>query len=93
MDAFVCRYRVYPHRFPLPLLDVRRSVRYMRANPDRFGIDPQKIAVIGCSAGGHLAALLSNYMKNICIRASVFFSRVIQIGPCYQVSKPTVVGT
>ncbi len=65
MDAFVCQYRVSPHRFPLPLLDLRRSVRFVRANAARFGIDPAKIAVMGSSAGGHLAALTSTYTAPI----------------------------
>jgi len=94
MDAFVCRYRVFPHRFPLPLLDVRRSVRYIRANADRFGIDPQKIAVIGCSAGGHLAALLSNYMKPIdyegCDEIDDFSPYPNASALCYSVIHPTI---
>jgi len=65
MDAFVCQYRVSPHRFPLPLLDVRRAIRFVRANAERFGIDPNKVAVMGSSAGGHLAALVSNYDRDI----------------------------
>ena len=59
MDAFVCEYRVNPHRFPLPLLDARRAVRFVRANAEKFGIDKNKVAIMGSSAGGHLAALTS----------------------------------
>ena len=59
--AFVCEYRVHPHTFPLPLLDARRALRYVRAHAADFGIDRNKIAVMGSSAGGHLAALLSTY--------------------------------
>lgn len=65
MDAFVCPYRVFPHLFPLPLLDARRAVRYVRANAEKFGINPDKIAVMGSSAGGHLAALVSTYTAPI----------------------------
>lgn len=65
MDAFVCEYRVAPHRFPLPLLDIRRAIRYVRANAEKYGIDPAKIAVMGSSAGGHLAALVSTYTDKI----------------------------
>lgn len=65
MDAFVCQYRVSPHRFPLPLLDIRRAIRLVRAKAEVFGIDPNKIAVMGSSAGGHLAALVSNYKDPI----------------------------
>ena len=65
MDAFVCQYRVAPHRFPLPLLDIRRAIRLVRSKAEEFGIDPNKIAVMGSSAGGHLAAMVSNYKKAI----------------------------
>lgn len=61
MDAFVVKNRVSPCRFPLPLLDARRAVRFVRANFDKFGIDKDRVAVMGSSAGGHLAALLSTF--------------------------------
>lgn len=65
LDCFVLQYRVSPDRFPAPLLDARRAVRFIRANAEKFGIDPNKIAVMGSSAGGHLAAFLSTYKKKI----------------------------
>ena len=65
LNAFTVDYRVSPNRFPLPLLDARRAVRFVRENAERFGIDPHKIAVMGSSAGGHLAALLSTYREPI----------------------------
>ncbi len=63
--AFVCDYRVSPHRFPLPLLDARRAVRAVRSKAAEYGIDKNKIAVMGSSAGGHLAAFVSTYYKDI----------------------------
>lgn len=65
MDAFVLDYRVAPCRFPLPLLDARRAMRFIRSNAQRFGVDGGRIAVMGSSAGGHLAALLSTYKNAI----------------------------
>lgn len=65
IDAFVLQYRVSPHRFPLELLDARRAVRYVRHNAEKFGINPDKIAVMGSSAGGHLAAMVSTYRDGI----------------------------
>lgn len=59
--AFVCQYRVAPHRFPLPLLDARRAMRYVRHHSREYGIDPQKVYLMGSSAGGHLTALTSTY--------------------------------
>lgn len=65
MDAFVVDYRVAPNSFPLPLLDARRAVRFVRANAEKFGVDKNKIAAMGSSAGGHLVAMLSTYTKEI----------------------------
>ena len=61
MNCFVLEYRVAPNRFPIPLLDARRAIRYVRANAEKFGIDPGKIAIMGSSAGGHLAATAATY--------------------------------
>ncbi len=41
------------------ILDLQRAVRFIRANAERFGIDPQKIGVTGSSAGGHLSLMLA----------------------------------
>ncbi len=63
--AFVVDYRVSPHRFPLPLLDARRAIRYVRFYAEKYGIDKNKVAIMGSSAGGHLAALTSTYYEPI----------------------------
>jgi acetyl esterase/lipase len=51
-------YRLLPgHRFPHPLDDVRRGIRHVRAHAAELGIDPERIALLGLSAGAHLALL------------------------------------
>ena len=51
-------YRLAPeHRFPAPLDDVRHGLRYVRAHAAEFGIDPSRLALVGVSAGAHLAML------------------------------------
>ena len=65
ITAFVCDYRVHPHKFPLPLLDARRAVQLVRFMADEYKIDKKKIAVMGSSAGGHLAALVSTYYEEL----------------------------
>ena len=65
IDAFVCQYRVRPDRFPFPLLDARRAVRYVRYHAEEYGLNPDKIGVMGSSAGGNLAALISTYRDEI----------------------------
>jgi|GEM_PF-2662827 len=44
--------------FPAQIQDCKCAVRYLRANAAKYGIDPDRIAVWGCSAGGHLAAMM-----------------------------------
>jgi len=45
-------------KYPAALYNIKSAVRWTRANADKFGIDPDKIAVSGCSAGGQLAMLV-----------------------------------
>jgi acetyl esterase/lipase len=61
LAAFVLQYRLKPYSQDVALLDAKRSVRLLRARSAEFGIDPNRIAVIGFSAGGHLAANLSTH--------------------------------
>ncbi|MFD1135414.1 alpha/beta hydrolase [Paenibacillus urinalis] len=56
ISAFVLKYRITPHRQPAALSDARRAVQYVRASSDKYGINPNKIAMLGFSAGGHLTA-------------------------------------
>lgn len=53
--AFVLNYRLAPYKHPAELTDALRSIRFVRHNADKFGIKKDKIAILGFSAGGHLA--------------------------------------
>lgn len=44
--------------FPAPIEDCKSAIRWLRANAEEYGIDPERFGVWGSSAGGHLAALL-----------------------------------
>jgi acetyl esterase/lipase len=57
--AFVLNYRVAPYRYPVPLQDAQRAMRWLRAHAAELGIDARRLGVVGSSAGGHLAALLA----------------------------------
>lgn len=60
VTAFVLRYRMGDkYQYPVPLEDAQRAVRWVRANAAEYGIDPQRIGIMGFSAGGHLAAMES----------------------------------
>jgi acetyl esterase/lipase len=60
-SAFVLDYRVSPYRFPHPQADAARAVRHVRFHAAKYGIQPGRIAVLGFSAGGHLAACAGVY--------------------------------
>ncbi|MGA2536616.1 MAG: alpha/beta hydrolase [Terracidiphilus sp.] len=57
--AFVLSYRLPANGYllPVPLLDARRAIQTVRGRAQDYHIDPNRIVVIGFSAGGHLAAL------------------------------------
>jgi len=56
LSAFVLQYRVGPrYHHPVPLLDVQRALRLVRARAADLAIDPGRVGVVGFSAGGHLA--------------------------------------
>jgi acetyl esterase/lipase len=64
--AIVLKYRlpgsksnIIPHKSPL--MDAQRAMRMVRANATAWNIDPEKIGIMGFSAGGHLASTLSTH--------------------------------
>lgn len=62
VTAMVLKYRTSAadklgYFYPVPLLDARRAIRTARTNAKEWGTDPQKVGVIGFSAGGHLASM------------------------------------
>lgn len=60
VQAFVLKYSVAPARWPQQLLETAAAIAYLRKNARRYGIAPDKIAVCGFSAGGHLAGCAAN---------------------------------
>ncbi|MDP0491138.1 MAG: alpha/beta hydrolase [Verrucomicrobiota bacterium JB023] len=53
-------YRGTPdYTYPAPLDDLREALRWMKVNSGELGIDPDRIATFGFSAGAHLATLLA----------------------------------
>ena len=57
--AFILSYRLTSNGYvlPVPLLDARRAIQTVRGRAADYHIDPNRIVLIGFSAGGHLAAL------------------------------------
>ncbi len=56
VSAFVLRYRLAPYHHPVELNDAQRAIRIVRSRAQEFGIQPDRIGMMGFSAGGHLAA-------------------------------------
>lgn len=54
--TFMLRYRVAPCRYPDPQMDLLDSIRYVRENAAKYQVDPDRIGIVGFSAGGHLCA-------------------------------------
>lgn len=56
--AFILKYRLPAngYRHPIPLLDAQRAIRLVRSKAAQWNIDPDRIGIMGFSAGGHLAS-------------------------------------
>ncbi len=59
VSSFVLDYRVRPYGPDDALLDAQRAIRYVRHNAGAYGIDPNKLGILGFSAGGHVAGMCS----------------------------------
>lgn len=61
INSFVLNYRLNPYSSEAFCADISRAVRYVRYHANEFGIDPEKIAVLGFSAGGHLSSVAATH--------------------------------
>ena len=61
VTAFVLTYRLIPFGYyhPTQLNDGLRAVRWVRAHAKEYGIDPDRVGMIGFSAGGHLTTMVA----------------------------------
>jgi acetyl esterase/lipase len=59
VTAFVLKSRLSDYGHPAPLQDVLRAIRMVRSQAAAYGVAPDRIGVMGSSAGGHLAASAS----------------------------------
>ena len=61
--AFVLKYRLGPnYRHPIELGDAQRALRLARSRAAEFGVAPDRIGMMGFSAGGHLAATAATHV-------------------------------
>jgi acetyl esterase/lipase len=59
VTVFVLKYRMVEYGYPAPLRDVLRAIRIVRSRAAEFGVRPDRVGLLGGSAGGHLAACAS----------------------------------
>ncbi|MEC9080655.1 MAG: alpha/beta hydrolase [Verrucomicrobiota bacterium] len=60
INAFVLKYRLGSagYRHPIMLGDAARAIRTVRTNAKKWNVNPEKIGIMGSSAGGHLASTM-----------------------------------
>lgn len=59
--GIVLKYRIAPYKHPAPMLDGQRAMRMIRLHAAEWKLDPQRIGVMGFSAGGHVASTLGTH--------------------------------
>ncbi len=65
ITAFVLKYRLGPrYHHPAPLQDAARAIRTIRAQAGEWKIDPDRIGILGFSAGGHLASTIATHFDS-----------------------------
>lgn len=65
-------YRLLPDtRFPEPMQDVAAAVRYLRSNAAELRVDPERFAIGGESAGGHLATMVAYTPKDPALQGTL----------------------
>ena len=90
-NAFVLTYSCSPHRFPTQLREVAAAMDMIHSRADEWNCDTERVAIIGFSAGGHLAAHYSTsfdcpavrevFPESYSVNASVLSYPVITADP------------
>lgn len=84
---FSIDYRLTPYvRHPEQIEDLRCAVAYVRSHAQRFRVDPKRVAVVGESASGQMAALLATQDKELA--AAVSFYGVYDFAPLLTDTSP-----
>jgi acetyl esterase/lipase len=77
VSAFVLQYRLGPrYHHPAPLQDAQRALRLVRSRAQEFAIDPQRVGILGFSAGGHLASTTGTHFDDGQPDASALIDRM-----------------
>jgi Esterase/lipase len=78
-QAFVLRYTCTPKgKWPLPLMDYEQAMALIEENAEAWHIDTTKIAVVGFSAGGHLAACAATVAEHKPVAAVLVYPAILK---------------
>ncbi|MBL0738532.1 alpha/beta hydrolase [Flavobacterium sp. GN10] len=86
-SCFAIEYRLsLEAKYPTGVIDVKNAIKFIKENANKFNVDPNKIAVLGCSSGGQMAALIGTTNnepffedKNFKSRASSKVNAIIDV--------------
>ena len=70
VTAVMLKYRLAPHHHPAMLHDAQRAIRTVRARAKEWGLDPNRVGILGFSAGGHLASTAATHFDAGCADAT-----------------------
>ena len=63
--CFAIEYRLSPEaKYPAAILDVKSAIKFVKLNARKYNANPDKVAVLGCSSGGQMAALIGTTNGN-----------------------------
>jgi len=75
-SCFSIEYRLsLEAKYPTGVVDVKNAIKFIKDNAAKFNVDPNKIAVLGCSSGGQMAALIGTTNTNSLFEDKNFKSR------------------
>lgn len=64
-SCFTIEYRLsLEAKYPYGVYDVKNAIKFIKDNAAKFRVDPDKIAILGCSSGGQMAALIGTTNEN-----------------------------
>lgn len=76
--AFVLRYSCAPSVFPVALVETAEAMRRIREHADAWHVDPNRIVILGFSAGGHAATLFAEQWRGPVLQEHGYTAEMIQ---------------
>lgn len=75
-SCFAIEYRLsLEAKYPQAIYDVKNAIKFIKDNAKRFHVDPDKIAVLGCSSGGQMAALIGATNEDLAFEDAKYKSK------------------